>query len=141
VSRLASHLWYCHCFRELFLIRGKVLMILRFFHHFCAAGSVVQRRPDFQEDGFGVISPLMVPKSQFRNAHGCKEFFSRVSMTSLLRGSVFKAVQFDRQPGCGAIEVESIFSRGMLAAKFVAAKSPRSQPAPDQFFRPGSQAL
>ncbi len=109
-------------------------MIVSFLHHFCAAGAAVQSGPDFHKDGILSISPLVIPKPQFLNAHGCKEFFSRVGMTSLLRGSVFKAVQFDRQPGCGTKEVENVFPNGMLAPKFKSRKPSGAQGTPKLFF-------
>jgi len=83
------------------------------------------------------LSPqLPIPETNFFDAHRSKKLRS-LSIVSLLgRMPMMSAVEFDRETGFHAVEVEVVNSTRVVATEFVGAGTPVTQPTPHELFRP-----
>ena len=109
-------------------------MILRFSHDGQATCSAVQSIPDFQENAFAVLSPLMIPEPQLLNAFRCQKVLTLHVSLLLLRQAMLKTVQFNAQLCSGTEEIEKVFPSRMLAAEFKSGKTARAQVVPQLLF-------
>src|SRR6266446_3812915 len=83
-------------------------------------------------DGLRVAPQTGIPKAQFLDAARSQERFAFRIVTLLVRMTVTKSIQFDGQPCCLAKEIQVVNAFRMLAAEFVTAETPVTQPAPQE---------
>lgn len=76
----------------------------------------------------------MIPKTQFLNPFSGEKLFPLGITLLLLRQTVLKAIEFNRQLCGGTKEIEEVFSDDMLSAKLESSKTSRPQRAPQLFF-------
>jgi hypothetical protein len=88
------------------------------------------------------VSSFIQPMSQLSsgNAHDSHAAFLQPSIAALVARRlvthiVAYAINFDRKPGFGAIEIENVRSDWMLAAKNWLARIPGAQPDPKLRFK------
>src|SRR6266511_2764866 len=115
-------------------VRGRIAMIRDLSHDLDAARAAMQGMPDFQQHAFAIIPPLPIPKPQFLDAFHGQKLLARLIALPLPGHAVRKAVQFNRKPGGGTVEIEKIFPGRMLTPELEAGKTPRPQFAPKFFF-------
>ena len=66
----------------------------------------------------------MIPEAQFLDSQISKKFRSFYIVLDLIRQSVLKTIQFDRQLCHWTIEIEEVITDLMLAAKFESGEPP-----------------
>ncbi|HEY5911579.1 MAG TPA: hypothetical protein VJA21_13350, partial [Verrucomicrobiae bacterium] len=71
-----------------------------------------------------ILTPLPVPKAQFENAFRREITLSLQIALPLPRHPVLETVQFHREPGQRAIEIEAVTTDRMLPTKFEAGEAP-----------------
>ena len=94
----------------------------------------MQRLPDFQKQTLPVLVPLMIPEPQLLDAFRCEKLRPLLVTLELFGQAVLKTVQFHRKPRHGTIEVQKVYSFGMLASEFETRESSRLQRTPQCFF-------
>ena len=108
-------------------------MPLLFLHDSHAARPSLQNIPDFQQAAFSIFTPLMIPEAQFSDVLICQEFRAGFVVLDLFRGTVVKAIEFNRKLGLRAVEIQGINSDRMLSPKFETSKAVAAQRAPKLF--------
>jgi len=73
----------------------------------------------------------MIPEAQLLDVLACQELISRRILFLLPRQSMFKAVQFNRQPSHGTIKVKKVAAQRMLASELEPRKPAGSQRLPE----------
>ena len=105
-------------------------MVWSFAHDSYASSSPVQCVPDFQQDAFPILPPLMIPEAQFFDAACNEESCTLLVALILLRQTVLEAVQFHRHFCAGTKEIQEVFPDCVLATELESGKTPRPQGAP-----------
>ena len=104
------------------------------FHYPNAAGSPLQRVPNFQQTSVAIIPPLMIPEPKGFDALFRQKFFPRFIPLNSFRQTVLKAVEFDIQLRVSAVKIQDMSANGVLPSKFEAGKLSSSQCPPKLFF-------
>ena len=108
--------------------------MIRFLsHHRHTTRPPVQGVPDFQQDPFAILAPLMIPKPQHFNVPGGQKFFADFIALEAFGQPVLKAIQLHRQTSQGAIKVQNVNSSGMLPAEFETGEPSRPDGVPEGF--------
>src|SRR5262245_45636660 len=94
----------------------------------------MQGLPDFRQNTFTILSPLMIPEAQLFDAFSSEKLLTLPVTLPLRWQAVLKAVEFHGKFCCGAIEIEVVNADWMLAAKFESGEAPGTQSAPQLFF-------
>ena len=94
----------------------------------------MDRVPDFQQNTFTILPPLVVPKSQFLNAIFGKPLPPFLMVQILLRQTVLKPIQLNGELCVRTIKVQKISSQIMLPAEFESGETPGAKRAPQLFF-------
>ncbi len=97
----------------------------------------MQRIPDLQQDALRILSPLMIPESQFFNVIFIKPLRARLIMPAIFGHPMLGAIQLNGQLRHGTIKIQKILSRRMLASKFEACKPAGAEGPPKLLFFPG----
>jgi hypothetical protein len=103
-------------------VRGRLSPLQRPQHHL---QHPVQVRPH-----------IFIPKSKNFNAQLIEVFIAPTIVSLLPRFTMYISVQFDRQQGFGAIEIQDIWPVAMLTAKPITSDASISQAFPQRAFSP-----
>jgi hypothetical protein len=87
-------------------------------------------------DALRIAAQLRIPEPQRLDAERLQKHLALFVMLSLVGETVLAAVQLEVQHRLFAKEIQIVNADGMLAAKFIAAETAVTQPAPHEFFRP-----
>ena len=104
------------------------------FHYPNAAGSPLQRVPDYQQTSVPIVLPLVIPKPECFNALLCQKLFPCFIPLNSLRQTMLKAVEFDIQLRVGAVKIQDMSTHHVLSAKFESRELSSSQCPPKLFF-------
>jgi len=100
-------------------------------------GSLRQFAQDCVKDTAEIFTQRVVPKPNHFNVQAGENSVPLPVSGFAVGMSMFPTVQFDRQAGFSAIEVQVEWTYRMLPAEFVSSELAISQPAPKKFFGPG----
>ena len=89
-----------------------------------------QRVPNLKPDGFQFTAHLMIPKPQHLDSLGREEFISLFILGALVGKSMSAAVEFHRELGGGAVEIQKVRTAGVLAMEFEFAETSVAQKSP-----------
>ena len=112
-------------------------MVLNLTHHRDTTRAAMQRVPDFKQDSFTILVPLVIPKAQFLKAMCVQKLCPIVVMLHLFRKAVLKAIQFNRQLCSGTIKVEEVATNLMLPTEFESGEATGLQGLPELFLLVG----
>ena len=104
------------------------------FHYLNAAGSLLQRVPNFQQTSAAIFLPLMIPEPKRFYALLHQKFFPRFISLDSFRQTMLKAVEFDIELRLGAIEIQNVPAHCVLPAKFETGELSSPQCPPKLFF-------
>ena len=104
------------------------------FHYLNAAGSPLQRVPNFQQTSVAIIPPLMIPEPKGFDALLRQKFFPRFIPLNSFRHAMLKAVEFDIQLRVSTVKIQDMSANCVLSAEFEAGKLSSSQCPPKLFF-------
>ena len=104
------------------------------FHYPNAAGSLLQRVPNFQQTSVAIYLPLMIPEPKGFNALICQKFFPRFVPLNSFRQTMLKAVELDIQLRVCTVKIQDMSANGVLPSKFEAGELSSSQRLPKLFF-------
>jgi len=104
------------------------------FHYPNAAGSPLQRVPNFQQTSVAIFLPLMIPEPKGFNALLRQKFFPRFIPLNSFRQTMLKAVEFDIQLRVNAVKIQDMSANCVLPSKFEAGELSSSQCPPKFFF-------
>jgi hypothetical protein len=100
---------------------------------FLAPRPLHQRIPDFKPNRSKLSLHLMIPESQrFDPLHG-KKALALFIVLPLFRNTMSTAVEFNRQPGLDAIEIQEVVSARVLTPKFEMVETTVTQQTPQAF--------
>ena len=68
--------------------------------------------PNLKPDGYQFTAHLMIPKAQHLDSLGCEKFISFLILGALVGKAVAAAIEFHRQLGRGAVEIEKVTAAG-----------------------------
>jgi hypothetical protein len=97
------------------------------FHDLNAAGSPLQRIPNFQQTFLAIPLPMMVPEPERFDALFRQIFFAPYVALNSFRQTVLKTVKFDIELRVGAVKIEDMSAHCMLPTKFETGESSSSQ--------------
>ena len=99
-------------------------------------GACLQRVKNHVTDELLLSLQLPIPETNLFDAHRSEKLCSLSIVSMLGRMPMMSAVEFDRETGFHAVEVEVVNSTRVVATEFVGAETPVTQPTPHELFRP-----
>lgn len=95
-----------------------------------ASGAFQQRVPNLKPDGFQFTAQLVIPKAQHANPLVSKKGISLFILRALVGKTVAATVEFHRELGGGAVEIEEVAAAGILPAEFELAETAVAEQTP-----------
>jgi len=87
--------------------------------------------------GLALAAQPRVPKTQFLDSESLEESGALCVIGLSNRMAMLESVQFNRESGLLAEEVQNVLSGRMLASELIPGEAPVPQPTPKEFLRPG----
>jgi hypothetical protein len=78
----------------------------------------MKRLPNSQQHAFGVLSPLVIPETQFFDSLRGEESLAPQVSLHLFRHSVLEAIQLDRELCGRTVKIQKVFTTRVLTPEF-----------------------